>query len=75
MMEALDGINSDEEAESLGQLLVDKGALVHSEGSRCVDVCECAQHVRETLFSVLLFVLYFLRMCVLQVCPSLFIRF
>lgn len=34
MMEALDGISSEEEAESLGQLLVDKGALVHSEGSR-----------------------------------------
>ena len=34
MMEALDGISSEEEAESLGQLLVDKGALVHSEGSQ-----------------------------------------
>lgn len=65
MMETLDGISSEEEAESLGQLLVDKGALMHSEGSRCVDLCVHTACVR-VLFSFLLLCLLLSCVCVLR---------
>ena len=34
MMESLAGLEISEEAEKLGQLLLDQGAILHSEGSR-----------------------------------------
>ena len=34
MMESLAGLETSEEAEKLGQLLLDQGAILHSEGSR-----------------------------------------
>jgi len=34
MLESLAGLETSEEAEKLGQLLLDQGAILHSEGSR-----------------------------------------
>ena len=33
MIENVDGVDSEEQAVGLGELLLDKGALIHSEGS------------------------------------------
>ena len=33
-LENIDGVNSVEDAEQLGQILLDKGAIFHSDGSR-----------------------------------------
>ena len=47
MIETLHGVNNEQDAEILGQLLLDKGGIFHSEGSRCVcgvtsvSVCGC----------------------------------
>ena len=35
MIENVDGVDSEEQAVGLGELLLDKGALIHSEGSMC----------------------------------------
>ena len=34
MVQNIDGVENEEAAETLGQLLLDKGALIHSEGSK-----------------------------------------
>ena len=41
MIETLHGVNSEQDAETLGQLLLDKGGIFHSEGSRCVCGVTC----------------------------------
>ena len=35
LVENIDGVGIEKEAEQLGQILLDKGAIFHSEGSRC----------------------------------------
>ena len=36
MVENVAGIQNEEDAEKLGQLMLDKDAIFHSEGSMCV---------------------------------------
>ena len=38
LLENIDGAESVEDAECLGQILLDKGAIFHSEGSRCKEL-------------------------------------
>ena len=34
MVQNIDGVEDEDDAETLGQLLLDNGALIHSEGSK-----------------------------------------
>ena len=55
MIETLHGVNNEQDAEILGQLLLDKGGIFHSEGSRCVCgvTCKCVGvHVCVYLYSM-----------------------